>query len=117
MEFIRAGGFSMFVLLALGAVMIPTAIRFASDADPQRLSLLRALNWVVVAASFAGFITGLAATCRHVVADPQMIKDPMPVLLIGFAESCTNIILGGAIAVVTWILIAVGIRRMPHDNL
>ena len=78
------------------------------------MSILRALTWALVFATLTGFVTGLVATCKHVVGDPEMIKDPLPYLLTGFAESCANLILGGGIAVVTWILVAVGVRRMPH---
>jgi hypothetical protein len=95
--------------------MIATAVRFARNADPHRLSILRALTWALVFATLIGFVTGLVTTCKHVVADPEMSKDPLPYLLTGFAESCANLILGGAIAVVTWILVAVGVRRMPQD--
>jgi hypothetical protein len=42
--------------------------------------------------------------------------DPLPVLLTGFAEACANLILGGGVLVVTWILVAVGVRRMPADS-
>jgi hypothetical protein len=30
----------------------------------------------------------------------------------GFAETMTNVMLGGAFVVLTWILVAVGVRRM-----
>lgn len=116
LDFFRAGGFNMFVLLVLGAVMIATAIRFARNADPHRLSILRALTWALVAATLTGFVGGLIATCRFVVNDPDALKEPLPYLLMGFAESCSNLVLGGAIAVITWTLVAVGVRRMPHDN-
>lgn len=116
MEFIRAGGFNMFILLALGVVIIPTAILFAKSADPHRLSILRALSWALLAATLTGFAAGLAATCRHVVDDPEMSKEPLLYVLMGFAESTANLVLGGGIAVITWILVAVGVRRMPHDN-
>jgi hypothetical protein len=116
MEFIRAGGFNMFILLAFALVMIPTAIKFARNADPHRLSILRALSWALLAATLTGFVSGLASTCRFVVDDPEAIKQPLPYLLIGFAESTANLVLGGGIAVITWILVAVGVRRMPHDN-
>ena len=117
LDFFRAGGFNMFVLLVLGAVMIATAIRFARNADPHRLSILRALTWALTFASLTGFVAGLVATCKFVINDPDAAKEPLPYLLMGFSESCSNLILGGAIAVITWTLVAVGVRRMPHDNL
>ena len=113
MQFIRAGGFSMFILLAIGLVMLPTAVRFAINATPHRLSILRALSWALLAASVTGFVSGLAATCRYVADHPDELN---PALFIGFAESTANLVLGGGIAALTWILVAVGVRRMPHDN-
>jgi hypothetical protein len=34
----------------------------------------------------------------------------------GFAETMTNVILGGSFVVLTWILVAFGVRRMPKEN-
>ncbi len=105
----------MFFLAALGVVMIATAGRFARNADAQRLSILRALTWALVACTLVGFVGGLVATCRYVLGTPGALEDPLPLLLQGFSESCANLILGGSIAVITWILVAVGVRRMPVD--
>ncbi len=115
-DFFRAGGFNMFVLAVFGVVMVTTAVRFARNADPHRLSILRALTWAVMFSSLTGFIAGLVATCRFVLDDPDAAKDPLPYLLAGFSESCSNLILGGAIAVITWSLVAFGVRRMPHET-
>jgi hypothetical protein len=115
-KFFVAGGFNMFVLLAFGIVMVATAVQFARNADPHRLSILRALTVALVFATLAGFVAGLIATCRFVMDPPEPIADPLPYLLGGFAESCSNLILGGGIAVITWVLVAVGVRRMPNDH-
>ncbi len=116
MGFIRAGGFNMYVLIVLGVIALPIAVRFAREADAQRLSLLRALTRAVMFSAFVGFASSLAATARYVIDDPEVVKEPLVPLLGGFAESCANLILGGGIAALVWILIAVGVRRMPHDN-
>ena len=113
MDFIRAGGFNMWVLLALAVPLVWTAINFARNADPQRLSLVRALTLAYVFCAITGFVSGLAATCHYVVGDPEALKAPLPILLQGFAESATNLMLGGGIAAIAWILVAVGVRRMP----
>ncbi len=115
MQFLRSGGFNMVILAALAVVMLATAVRFARNADPHRLAILRSLTWALVFATLTGFVAGLVATCRFVVTDPEAIRDPLPYLLTGFSESCANLILGGGIAVVTWILVAIGVRRMPGD--
>ena len=114
-DFFRYGGFNMWVLLAIGIPMLITGVKFARNADPQRLSLIRALTWALVFSTIAGVASGFMVSCLHVVRDDEMLKNPLPYLLQGFAESITNVILGSAFASVTWILVAVGVRRMPHD--
>jgi hypothetical protein len=112
-DFFRAGGFNMYVLAALGLVLIAIAFRFARNADAQRLSLIRALTIALVFASLTGFSAALAVTAKHVVE--RAPPEPLPMLLEGFAESSANLLLGGGIAVITWILVAVGIHRMPSN--
>jgi hypothetical protein len=114
-EMMRTGGFNMFVLAAIGLVMAWTAIQFARGADPHRLSILRALTIAEVFASASGFIAGLIKTFGYVGDLPGRFEDHLAVMAIGFAESCTNLVFGGAFVVITWILVAVGVRRMPHD--
>jgi hypothetical protein len=114
LSFFRAGGFNMFVLAGIGIALLWTSARFARNADPQRLSLIRALTWVLVFSTVTGFMANLAATAKHAVDAPP--EDLVPYLLLGFAESTANVVLGGGIGVLTWILVAVGVRRMPGDR-
>jgi len=114
LDFFRAGGFNMIPLAVLGIAMLVTAVKFARDADPQRLALVRALTWAIVACTFIGLAAGLASTAHYVVDHDEALKDPLPYLLQGFAETMTNAILGGSFVVLAWILVAVGVRRMPH---
>jgi hypothetical protein len=114
-EFFRAGGFPMFVLAALGIAILVPAVKFARNADPQRLSLIRALTTAIVFCTIAGVAAGLASTCHYVVSVPEAQHDPLPFLLQGFAETMTIAILGGGIVVIAWILVAFGVRRMPKE--
>ena len=114
LDFFRAGGWNMFALTGLGVVMLWTGVKFARNADPQRLSLIRALTWVLVFSSLTGFVVNLGATAKHVAG--METDDPLSPLLVGFAESTANIALGGGIGVLTWLLVAVGVRRMPGDR-
>jgi uncharacterized membrane protein len=116
LDWFLAGGFNMYFLAVLAIVMIATAARFARNADPHRLSILRALSWALVATTLTGFVGGLVATCRFVIDRPEAAANPLPYLLQGFSESCSNLVFGGSIAVITWILVAVGVRRLPRDN-
>jgi len=115
LEWFRSGGVKWLFPTPLGAVMSPTASAVARNADPRRLWILRARSWVLVAMTLTGFVGGLVATCRYVADHPDALAAPLPVLLQGFSESCSNLVLGGSIAVIAWTLVAVGIRRMPHD--
>jgi len=114
LDFFRAGGFNMIPLAVLGIAMIVTAVKFARAADPQRLSLIRALTVAITFCTIIGVAAGLASTAHYVVGHEEALKDPLPYLLQGFAETMTNAILGGSAAVITWVLVAVGVRRMPQ---
>ncbi len=113
--FMQNGGMGMWFVGAIGLVMAWTALSFARGADPHRLSILRALTLAIVFAAAIGFVAGLISTCRFVLADPEARAAPLAPLLQGFAESCANLVLGGAFAVISWILVALGVRRMPHE--
>jgi hypothetical protein len=84
--FMRAGGFNMLVLVALALPALWTAIRFARNADPHRLSIVRALTLALAFASITGWVSNLVATARFVIGDAEALRDPVPVLLTGFAE-------------------------------
>lgn len=115
LDFFRAGGFNMFPLTIFGIAMLITGIKFAFNADPQRLALIRALTTTIVFCTIIGVAAGLATTAKYVASHPE---DPQwwATLLQGFAETMTNVMLGGSFAVLTWILVAVGVRRMPKEN-
>lgn len=114
-KFFLAGGFPMVVLTALGIAILIPAVQFARNADPQRLSVIRALTKAIVFCTVAGVAANLAATCRFVVMVPEAEQAPLPFLLKGVAETLSSAILGGGILVLAWILVAFGIRRMPSD--
>ena len=114
LKFMHIGGFNMWVLAALGLVLIWTAARFARAPTAPRLSVIRALTWALIFSTLTGFMTGLGATARHAVQYP--LEEQHVAVLIGFAESTANLSLGGAIGFITWILVAVGLRRAPGEQ-
>jgi hypothetical protein len=113
-NFFAAGGFTMFVLVVLGISILIPAVQFARRADPQSLSLIRALTQAIAFCGVVGVAAGVAATCHFVQSSPDAQAQPLPFLLQGVAESLTNAILGGGILAVAWILVALGVRRMPR---
>jgi hypothetical protein len=112
-DFLRAGGYTMVIVIVVGGAMLVAAARFAREADPRRLALVKALTWALSFAVVSGIAVNLAVTCTAVATDPEWSKAPLLPLLQGFAESITPAILGGAIASIAWILVGVGVRRMP----
>src|SRR5678815_1123970 len=116
LSFFREGGFNMFPLTVFGIAMLITGVKFARNADAHALSLIRALTVTIAFCTIIGVAAGLASTAKFVVNEPIAQKEPWRFLLIGFAETMTNVMLGGSFVVLTWILVAVGVRRMPKEN-
>ena len=114
-QFFIAGGFVMFVLLAIGLPLLFVAARFAWSATAQRLSLVRALTVAIAFAALAGVTSDLMTVAKNVAGNDEWLKEPLPYLLEGLAESLTPAILAGSIACIAWILVAFGVRRMPRD--
>ena len=116
LDFFRAGGFNMFPLTVLGIALLVTGVKFARNASPEGLSLIRALTIAISFCTVIGVAAGLASTAKFVVERPEAKAEPLMYLLQGFAETMTNVMLGGSFVVLTWILVAVGVRRMPKEN-
>jgi hypothetical protein len=112
-NFFLAGGWIMFVVLASAIALLIAAVKFARNASPHGLSIIRALTLAVVFASIAGVVSDLAAVCRHVVDRPELAKEPLANILWGINESLAPAILGFPLVAVAWILVAFGVRRMP----
>ncbi|CAN5727906.1 hypothetical protein BH11MYX1_BH11MYX1_15620 [soil metagenome] len=113
LAFFLAGGWMMFVVLAVGVPLVATAAKFARSASPQGLSLVRTLGKAVAFAAVTGVITDLAATAKAVATIPELNQHPLECLLVGFAESMAPAILGFSLVTIAWILVAFGVRRMP----
>jgi hypothetical protein len=105
----------MFVVLATAIPLLITAAKFARDASPHGLSIIRALTLAEVFAAIAGVVSDVAAVCHHVVDRPELAKDPLPNLLWGLSEALAPAILAFSLVTVAWILVAFGVRRMPAD--
>jgi hypothetical protein len=114
-NFIVGGGWPMLVLIALTIPLLVTAAKFARNASPQGLSLIRTLTIAMVFIALGGVASDLAATAWHVADNPDWLKDALPYLLGGFAESMGPAVLAFPLISIAWILVAFGVRRMPAD--
>jgi hypothetical protein len=115
LEFFIAGGFMMVVVVAAGVPLVVAAATFARNASAHMLSLVRALTTAVVFAAIAGVITDLAAVAKTVPGNPELMKEPLAALLVGFNEAMAPAVLGFSLITIAWILVAFGVRRMPQD--
>ncbi|MCE9580612.1 MAG: hypothetical protein K8W52_46255 [Deltaproteobacteria bacterium] len=112
LRFFRAGGFSMWTVLAFALATIWVAVGFARRPEPRRLALVRALTWVEVFAMLAGVTTNVMVVLYRAARE----EDPTVLLLQGFAESITPLVLGCSLLVLAWLAVAIGVRRSPDDN-
>lgn len=115
LQFFLNGGFPMWIILLVGLVAMLTAIRFAwrptADLLGQLKALTRALGYAIMAATVADLIT----VCTRVPADPEMSREPALYVLQGIGESLSPVALGASFLFFTWILIALGLRRLARD--
>jgi hypothetical protein len=115
-QFIRAGGYPIWIVLALSIPMLYLGVRFAIAADARRLALLRALTWAQVFAVTSGVASNVMAVMWKV---GRTVDDypALPRIMIGLGEALTPAVLGLSMLSVTWILIAFGLRRTPRSEL
>lgn len=112
-QFFMNGGFPMWFILAFGLASLIGAVMFAARPDEIRLGSLRAMSWATGFASFAGFIAGVAVTfaaCANLPAEEA--GNWHVYALMGTSESASNLILGASFLALTWLVIAIGLRRL-----
>ena len=114
-DFFLAGGWMMFVILAIAIPLLVVAAKFARDASPHGLSLVRTLTTATIFAAIAGVVTDLALVARKVPEVPELRKDLVDNLLSGFSEAMAPAVLGFTLVTLAWILVAFGVRRMPKE--
>jgi hypothetical protein len=116
-HFIRAGGYPIWIVIALAIPMLYLAVRFAIAADARRLAMLRGLTWAQVFAVTSGVAANVLAVLWNVGRDHELMKSPLAPVLIGLGEALTPAVLGLSMLTVTWILISFGLRRTPRSEL
>lgn len=112
-EFMRAGGMGMFLVLALGVGTLLVAVLFAKGADERRMALLRALT----VATLLSMLTAVASNLSMVMyasQRPEFANAPHfeRIIMVGIGESLAPVILGGGLLTIAWLVAAVGVRRL-----
>lgn len=114
MDFLRAGGFGMWVVLATGVFTLATSVLFARRPDERRMSMLRALTWATLFAVLTAVSSNVAAVMFKVPNHPEWSHSPDVHLIVmtGLGEALTPAIVGSAFLTLTWIVACVGMRRL-----
>jgi hypothetical protein len=92
-EWFQAGGFGMWVILAIGVGAIGASIRAAGKPSAERIAVLRALPALIVTSALFGFGANLWAILRHLGSESFLkahgIAEGQTTLagLLGFAEA------------------------------
>lgn len=114
-RYLQAGGYTTWVLIILGVIMLIAAVRFLLAASPRRLAFLRAISVAYVLITLGGTATNFSSVFYTVVkARPEGKPLDLDMLLWGFGEALTPVGMGFSILGLVWLLIAIGVRR-AHD--
>jgi hypothetical protein len=116
MEFMRAGGVPIWIVLFFGLAALVTGVLFAIRPDERKAAVLRALSNTTIFCILSGVTSCIAAVMSKVPGNPEWAHSPDRTLIImtGLGESMTPAILGFTLLSLVWLLAAVGSRRAPQ---
>lgn len=118
-EFLSAGGWSMWFVMLFALLSLAAAIVFAVRADLKKLGVVRAMTWATVFSILSGLLANFLAVMRYVASHEELHKDPpemAAIVLMGLGETVTPGILGFTILAITWMVVAVGTRRVQDHG-
>ena len=100
-------------MLLVGLWTLVSAVSFAIRPGERKLSVFRALSICTTMAILSGTATALALALGAAADGSGGASDPAvaPRLLAGLAESMVTAVLGFSVLAVSWLVVAVGLRR------
>jgi hypothetical protein len=108
-------GFWMYLAVSLAALAM--AVRFAARPTERGLSILRPMCAAAAFATVASFCLGmtnglmaLSSALRHTTDAVAMVPIWLTAIR-GVAEALMGLVLGSTLLTVSWLLVAVGLRR------
>ena len=108
-ELMKAGGWSMWMVLVFGLGALVAAGVFVFRRDLGKLALVRALTLATVFAIAAGLCANVAAVMTYAAGQTEVATHV--VVLQGLSESLAPGVLGFTLLSISWLLVAVGTRR------
>lgn len=115
LEFMREGGFAMWVILLFGLGTLALAVAFAVKPRESAVHVLRSASRATLFATLTGLVAGLGAVFHKVPGNPDWAHSPDLHLIVmtGLGESLANAILGFSLLTLAWLAATVGMRRLP----
>ncbi len=116
MNFMLEGGWAMWVVLLLSLITLVAAGLFAYRPDERKISFIRAMTVATVFSALSGLFLDIGAVMHKVPATPEWAKSPDLHLIVmqGIGESMAPPILAFTLLSWTWVVTAVGLRRLGH---
>ncbi|MEZ4361551.1 MAG: hypothetical protein R3B48_15295 [Kofleriaceae bacterium] len=111
-DFLRSGGFSMWIVLAFTATLLLASGRYALRPEARTLALVRALTWALLFSSIAGVFTNFMMVMVRASGATPADETPIHTLVLGgLGEAVTPAVLGFSALSLAWLFVVVGTRR------
>ena len=98
-------------VLVLAAFCLGLAASFAARPMERKLAVLRPLALALLFAVLSSLFSGLVLTAKAAAERPETVVDPARQILAGLSEALVFGTFGFAVLMLTWALVAVGMRR------
>jgi len=117
-QFLKAGGFPILIVLAFSLVVLVVSGHFALRAQPRRLGIIKALTWATAFSIVGGVISNFMAVMWKVPANEEWAHSPDLHLIVmtGLGEAVTPAVLGFTALSLAWLFVAVGMRRIQESE-
>ena len=100
-----------FVILVAGVGVFGTAVAYAIRPTEQKLVLMRPLTLAAIFAAICSSSVGAATALKFAGAAEPLTTKGVSVMLMGLSESLIPPFVAFAFLAVSWLLVAVGMRR------
>ena len=112
------GGWGMFPVLVFGLITIFASGRYAIDGQTPRLRFVAAMSVLLVVSMVHSMLTNVAAVFSFLQDGERAPDDQLTrILFTGLMESTRPGALGGALLVLSLVLVAVGVYRAGQKEL
>ena len=101
------------LILAISLITLATAISFAMRPGERKLGILRPLSVATPFFLAGNAFAGVGATMLHLSDSPAVGNEMSKMLTAGLAEATVPAIIGFTFLGLSWLLVAVGLRRQP----